>query len=133
MPPTEQSPAQTPLRLRLPWIIGASALVLYCATFNHWASLSSIGAIARVSGWSWQPELRHLLTAPCLYPFRILPEAWLPFAFTLFTAICAALVVTLLARSVVLLGALGSPSSSGFSRPPSSELVGRGVPAAPSP
>src|SRR6476660_5426364 len=86
-----------------PWIVGAIAFLIYCLTLNHWASLSNIGAIARVSGWTWQPELRQPLTCALLYPFRLLPAAWLPFALNLFTAICAALVLTLLARSFILL------------------------------
>jgi tetratricopeptide (TPR) repeat protein len=94
-----------------PWIVGALAFLIYCLTLNHWASLSSIGAIARISGWTWQPELRHPLTCALLYPFRFLPALWLPFALNLFTAACAALVLTLLARSVVLLTAVEYPLS----------------------
>src|SRR6266853_5369107 len=125
MPPTDQSQAATPRRLQLPWIIGTSAFVLYCATLNHWASLSSLGAIAQVSGWIWQPELRQPITCSVLYPFRLLPAAWLPFALNFFTAICAALVLALLTRSVsLLLGTVGAP------RPINSE-VGRGVLTAP--
>src|SRR5262249_42753268 len=72
---------------------------------------SSIGAIARVSDWTWQPELRQPITCAVLYPFSLLPAGWLPFALNLFTAICAAVALTLLARSVaLLLGAVGSPS-----------------------
>jgi tetratricopeptide (TPR) repeat protein len=86
-----------------PWIVGAIAFLIYCPTLNHWASLSNIGTIARVSDWTWQPETRQPLTCALLYPFRFLPAAWLPFALNLFTAACAALVLTLLARSVALL------------------------------
>src|SRR5262249_54543709 len=49
----------------------------------------------------------------------------------LLTAACAALVLTLLARSVLLLGTVGSPSWAGHSRPTNSDEVGRGVPTAP--
>jgi tetratricopeptide (TPR) repeat protein len=91
-------------------VIAAVAFLVYCLTLNHWASLTSIGSVSRVSGWTWQPELRQPLTCAVLYPFRFLPHAWLPFALNLFSATCAALVITLLARSVLLLsGAVGTP------------------------
>jgi tetratricopeptide (TPR) repeat protein len=105
MPPTEQNqPPNTRERFPLPCVIGAIGFLIYCLTLSYWASLSSIAAIARVSGWTWQPELSQPLTCALLYPFRLLPQTWLPFALNLFTAICAALVLALLARSVILLG-----------------------------
>src|SRR5437899_360333 len=105
MPPTEQSQsATTRWHFPLPCVIGVLALLVYCLSLSRWASLSSIGAIARVSGWTWQPEVRQPLTCAVLYPFRFLPAAWLPFALNLFTAICASTVLGLLARSVILLG-----------------------------
>jgi tetratricopeptide (TPR) repeat protein len=113
---TAQTPASTQRPFSPPWVVGAGAFLIYCLTLNHWASLSSISAIARVSGWTWQPELRQPLTCAVLYPFRFLPAAWLPFTLNLFTATCAALVLTLLARSLVLLHNCD---------------VGRGVPTAP--
>lgn len=114
-PPTKQ------WNLPLPWVSGIIALLVYCLTLNRWASLSSIGAIARVSGWTWQPELRHPITSAVRYIFRCLPGAWLPLALNIFTAICAALALALLARSVALLsGAVRIP------RPTSATLVGRG-------
>src|SRR5690348_11108912 len=100
MPPTEQTQPATTWRFQLPWVIATIAFLVYCLTLNHWASLSSIGAIARLSGSTWQPELRQPLTCALLYPFRLLPQPWLPLALNLFTAICAALVLALLVRSI---------------------------------
>src|SRR4051812_21978860 len=95
----------------VPWVIGTTGFLVYCLTLNHWASLSSIGAIARVSGWTWQPELRQPITCALLYAFHLLPQASVPFTLNLFTAICATFVIAILARSVSLLhGAVGSPS-----------------------
>jgi tetratricopeptide (TPR) repeat protein len=127
MPPAEQrQTATTRWQVPLPWVIGAIAFFVYCLTLNHWASLSSIGAIARVSGWTWQPELRQPLTCALLYPFHLLPAAWLLLALNLFTSICAALVLALLARSVELLcGAMETP------RPAKVVEVWRSVPTAP--
>src|SRR4051812_35626580 len=109
--PEPDAPAPKRWRFTLPWVIGAIAFLVFCLTLNHWASLSSIGAIARVSGWTWQPELRQPITCALLFPLHLLPQAWVPFTLNLFTAVCAALVVTLLARSVSLLhGAMGKTS-----------------------
>ena len=87
----------------LPWLIGAGALLVYLLTLNGWVSLYSLGNIARVSGWTWQPELYHPLTALALCPFELLPPRGVPLALNIFTAVCAALVLVLLARSVALL------------------------------
>src|SRR5690349_24364715 len=84
----------------LPWLVGAAGLLVYLITLNKWISLSNIGAMARISGWLWQPELRQPLTCAVVCPFRCLPEPWIPFALNIFTAACAALVLVLLTRSV---------------------------------
>jgi tetratricopeptide (TPR) repeat protein len=94
-----------PRRFPTPLWIGAATLLVYGVTLNHWVSLSNIGAIAREAGWTWQPELRQPLTCVVLYPFRILPEAWLPFSLNPFAAIFAALVLACLSRSIALLSA----------------------------
>src|SRR5438477_6655848 len=96
-------PAATQVRRSLPWLIGAGGLFLFLMTLSHWISYKSLGTVARVSGWTWRPELNHPLTFALLLPFRLLPEAWIPLALNLFTALCAALVLVLLARSVALL------------------------------
>jgi tetratricopeptide (TPR) repeat protein len=87
----------------LPWLAGVGALLVFSITLNRWVSYNSIGTVAWISGWTWQPELYHPITAVVLCPFRLLPEAWIPLALNLFTAGCAALVLVLLARSVALL------------------------------
>jgi len=103
--PVGQSPSNASkfVTLLLPWVIGAGGLLLYVMTLNHWVSLHSIGIVARTSGWLWWPQLDQPLTAVLLFPFRFLPEAWIPFVLNLFTAVCAALVLGVLARSVALL------------------------------
>jgi tetratricopeptide (TPR) repeat protein len=87
----------------LPWLVAAGALAIYLATLNHWVSLSSLPQVARVSGWTWQPELSGPLLWLITYPFRWLPARMIPLALNLFTAVCAALSLALLARSVALL------------------------------
>ena len=87
----------------LPWLVAAGAFIIYGITLNGWVSFHSLGTVARISGWMWQPKLDQPLTSIILYPFRLLPEAWIPLALNLFAAACAALVLLLLARSVALL------------------------------
>ena len=87
----------------LPWIIGVVGLLVYLFTLNHWISLISLGTVTRVSGWDWRPELGQPLTYALLCPFRWLPGSLIPPAINLFSAVCAALVLVLLARSVALL------------------------------
>ncbi len=84
--------------------------MLYGSTLNHWVSLSALPLMSQVTGWDWHPyslawqakpmaPLFLLLTAP----LRVLPIAWQPPALNIFTAVCAALTLGLLARSVRLL------------------------------
>src|SRR5881394_2862925 len=87
----------------LPWLIGASGMLIYVLTLNHWVSLTSLPLITRVSGWDWRPQLTEPLTTVIVSPFRLLPEPWIPITLNLFSAFCAALVLALLARSVMLL------------------------------
>src|SRR5262249_5174409 len=89
--------------LRLPWAIAAGALVVFLFTLNHWVSLSSVGVVARLSGWLWQPELNAPLYWLLTAPLRWLPTRAIPLVLNLFSAICAALTLALLAHSVSLL------------------------------
>src|SRR5882724_6715263 len=113
----QTTPAPKSSPFPLPLVFGVAAFVVYCLTLNHWVSLTNISPIAQVSGWTWQPELRQPLTCTVLFPFRFLPSAWLPFALNLFTAVCAALVLSLLARSVSLLVGRGWQAQLGLARP----------------
>jgi tetratricopeptide (TPR) repeat protein len=87
----------------LPWIIGLGALLVYLATLNTWATLTSIGVISRGLNWVWQPALQQPLLFLAVYPFRFLPEHLIPLALNVFNAVLASLVVGLLARTVALL------------------------------
>ncbi len=87
----------------LPWLIAAAALVLYLLTLNHWVSFGNLTQVARMSGWSWQPELYGPLFWLLSYPIRWLHVQHIPPALNLFSCVCAVLSLALLARSVVLL------------------------------
>ena len=99
----EANPEKKFVRAGLPWLAAAVALVLCLVTLNHWVSLSSLHQVAKVSGWIWQPELTAPVFWLVTYPFRWLPDHTIPLTLNLFSAICAALTLALLARSVALL------------------------------
>ncbi|HUB87612.1 MAG TPA: tetratricopeptide repeat protein [Verrucomicrobiae bacterium] len=87
----------------LPWLLAVAALVVYLITLNHWVSFTSLQTVAFVSGWTWQPQVVNPLSFVVLYPFRWLPAAAIPMALNIFSALCAALTLGLLARSVAIL------------------------------
>jgi tetratricopeptide (TPR) repeat protein len=94
----------------VPWFIGAGVLLIYLFTLNHWVSLRSLTVVAKIAGWDWHPgniswrpsavePLHFLLT----YPFRWFSGGAQLIALNLFSAICGALTLALLARSVSIL------------------------------
>ena len=104
MAPENKGPTAGQFQLtRLPWMVGGGGLLLYLVTLNHWISLQSLGMVARVSGWLWEPQVGRPLAIALFFPFRVLPETWIPLALNLFTAVCAGIILALLARSVALL------------------------------
>jgi len=87
----------------LPWFVAAAGLLVYLLTLNHWISFNSVLSVANVSGWVWQPELTGPIYWLATSPFRLLPGKLVPLALNLFSAVCAAVTLALLARSVALL------------------------------
>ena len=87
----------------LPWLLGLGMLMGYVTTLNAWVSLDSLRLVWSVSGLNWQRQLFSPVTFLVTCPFGWLPGAWVPLALNLFTAVCAALSLALLARSVALL------------------------------
>jgi tetratricopeptide (TPR) repeat protein len=87
----------------LPWLLAAAALAFYWFTLNPWVSLLNIASVAKISGWTWQPEVISPVLFLVTYPFRWLHAAQIPLALNFFSAVCAALALGLLARSVAIL------------------------------
>src|ERR1051325_1603855 len=102
----------------LPWLTAGAILVVYLLTLNHWVTINSLnhGSLAqasRIAGWKWEPELygplqgAGRLSRPVswlvTYPLHWLPAKHIPLGLNLFSALCAALTLALLARSVALL------------------------------
>ena len=87
----------------LPWLLGAGMLVVYFFTLNHWVSLLNINQVAQISGFVWQPQIFGPLTYLATLPIHWLSPAKIPLALNLFSAVCAALTLVLLARCVAIL------------------------------
>ncbi len=87
----------------LPWLLGGVMLMVYWFTLNHWVTLLNVYQVANVSGWIWQPQIFNPLTFLATLPFRWLPAAHIPAALNLFSAVCAAATMAVLARSVAIL------------------------------
>jgi tetratricopeptide (TPR) repeat protein len=91
------------VRRVFPWLAAAGMLVVYVMTLNHWVSLLSMNSVASLSGWFWLPDMNNPIFHLATLPLRVLPVAIIPLALNLFSAVCAALTLWLLARSVALL------------------------------
>ena len=87
----------------MPWLVGAGALAVYLLTLNRWINLQNLPLVVRADGWDWQQMLSQPLLYLILQPFRLLPQVWVPPALNSFTAVCAALTLLNLARTVALL------------------------------
>lgn len=87
----------------LPWVVAAGALLLYLVTLNHWVTRDSLPYVAKVTGWDWTLPYQTPLFYALTYPVRWLPTSWQPLVLNIFTAVCSALTLGLLARSVSLL------------------------------
>ena len=43
---------QSSLIRRLPWLVGLAGLILYFVTLHPWVSVTSMGQVAKVAGYS---------------------------------------------------------------------------------
>lgn len=87
----------------LPWLVAAAGLAFYLGTLGRWLTVHSAVPFAQVSGFYSQPVLTDPLYYLLTLPLKLLPVSWLPVALSLFSALCGALTLALLARSVALL------------------------------
>ena len=87
----------------LPWLLAAAVFIIYGLTLNHWVSLFNYAAVAKISGWTWQPEIYNPVYSIVTAPFRWLPATLIPIALNLFSAVCAAVTLGLLSRSIAIL------------------------------
>src|SRR6516162_3323770 len=87
----------------LPWLLGLVMLGIYGYTLNHWVTLANIGPVSKASGFTWQLDVSNPLLNLVTLLFRWLPPAQVPLAMNLFSAVCAAVSLGLLARCVAIL------------------------------
>lgn len=87
----------------LPWLAVAGGLLFYLLTLNHWVTVRSLPVVAKVTGWDWTLPAEWPLYVVLTLPFKIFPATIQPLALNLFSAVCSALTLGLLARSVALL------------------------------
>lgn len=87
----------------LPWLIAAGAFALFFLTRHPWMSGGSLPVIAKVTGWDWLPGQLGPAVWLVTAPVRLLPVAAQPAALNLLAALCGALSLGLLAKSVALL------------------------------
>ncbi|MGV3774561.1 MAG: tetratricopeptide repeat protein [Verrucomicrobiales bacterium] len=91
------------VRMTLPWLIAAGAFLLYLITVNRWVSVVSLPIVSKVAGWDWTMPVQWPLFFLVTFPFKILPASIQPIALNIFSALCGAAAVGLLARAVALL------------------------------
>jgi tetratricopeptide (TPR) repeat protein len=96
--------------LLCPWLVGLAALALYGLTLHHWVTFGSLPFASQITGWDWhpgplpwRPNPQYPLFFILTYPLRLLPAGWRVVGWNVFTAVCAALTLAMLARSVRLL------------------------------
>src|SRR5271168_5044187 len=87
----------------LPWLLGGFMLAVYLATLNPWLTLLNLDRVAAVAGWSWQPQLTNPLLYLATLPFHLISAGKLPLLLNVFSAMCASVVLGLLARCIAIL------------------------------
>ena len=93
-----------------PWLAALAALALYGLTLHQWVTFGSLPFASAITGWDWhpgplpwRPQSQYPLFFVLTSPLRLLPAAWRVVGWNAFTAVCAALTLAILARSVRLL------------------------------
>ena len=88
---------------RLSRYVALGALLVYVLTLSRSITLQSLPLTAQLAGWDWQPMASQPLLWLFTLPLRCLPAGWIPIGLNLFSAVCGALTLGLLVRSVQLL------------------------------
>jgi tetratricopeptide (TPR) repeat protein len=78
-------------------------LAVFLVTLNHGVAAGNLRQVVELSGWNWRPNVFAPVTFLVTYPLRWLPASVIALAANLFSALCAALTLALLARCVTLL------------------------------
>src|SRR5215212_521121 len=90
-------------RTKLPWLAAGALFLIYLVTLNQWVSIRSLAVVSKITGWDWMLPSQMPLFYVLTYPVRFFPLSLQSVALNVFSAICAAATIGLLARSVALL------------------------------
>src|SRR5690349_15915896 len=88
------------VRSVLPWLLGACMLAVYLVTLQRTATPYNLERLADVRGWNWTSSPVAPVAWLVTLPVRWLPSTIAPLGLNFISAICAALTLALLARSV---------------------------------
>ena len=88
---------------RLPWLAALTAFLLYVCTMGSGLTLSNLGLVSQLAGWSDLPIVGQPLLWFITLPLRWLPAAWVAPLLKLLSAALAAAIWGLLVRTVQLL------------------------------
>src|SRR5262245_20687021 len=88
---------------RFPVQLALGTLGLFVLTLNWSVTWNSLPLAAKIAGWDWQPMASQPLAWLLTLPLRALPAGWVPVALNLLSAVCAAVVIGILARTIELL------------------------------
>jgi len=89
--------------MRFPRLVACVAFFAYALTVSRGVTLGSLPLASKVAGWDWLPMSNQPLTWLLTLPLHLLPGGWIPLALNLFSAVIAALILGVLARSIELL------------------------------
>ena len=87
---------------RFPGQVVLAALVIYTLTFSHGVTLASLALTSKVANWDWQPTNNQPLLWLLTLPLRLLPAGWVAPGLNLFSALCGALTLGILTRTLEL-------------------------------
>ena len=99
----ESRPQRSFVRALLPWMVAAVMLLLYLVTLDRVVTTQSVFPLARAAGFEWQASYVQPVSWLVTLPVRWLPAGIQLSALNFIAALCAALSLALLARSVALL------------------------------
>ena len=99
----ETRPTRSFVRDYLPWLVAAGMLLLYLVTLDRTVTVASVPPLARATGADWHLAYSAPLTWLITLPIRWLPSGVQLVGLNFIGALCAALSLALLARSVALL------------------------------
>jgi len=87
---------------RFPVQVTLTALFVYTLTLSHGVTLASLPLAAKIAGWDLHPMNGQPLLWLLTLPLRLLPTGWVVPGLNFFSAICGALTLGIMARSLEL-------------------------------